>query len=731
MKKQVKFLCALLSAVLLLGTAPAAAAQPSGYWPYFTAYTDAVNAGDVDAALQTGDALLNFYSQFSMNQDIAEMSYNIYYYRYENRVYEKQGDYAAAIENLQKLYDCCVYLDSIGKDFSDMELICETLMRKLDPMTEVYALTSDLSDYPVYGASGEPAAGTYYGRVVSGEADNSSAVEGEAIASFYVQIETESADDFAYLIDPFDGTHVIHIGYNMTDGAETETAEKILSGACDRNITDTLNYLATLRSPVLLRIGAEMNLWQMDASLYQQAYLYIARKARALAPNVALVFSVNYVSCWLGEMADYYPGDSYVDWVGVSLYMTDFASSDSYASDAYFGRGEFADCILSIKEATETFGGKPILISECGANYVGSNGADWSADAAQQVRKLYSVLNIVYPQVKGIIYFDRRSPSASNNYTLSQNTAVAGAYSAAVRGNESLVGTYGSAADGVYLPLSDYTGSGSLQLAAYGMTVLGGSMTVSYTLDGVVVGGGSTVPYACTIDVSALSVGAHTLQVAFSDGAGYQETKSYRLAKLADGTITTDGSVEFPSDWAMDEVSAAISLGLVRQSFQRGYTENITRGDFCALVIDLIEAKTGQEIDDFLSEKGVSRESGAFTDSSSAEVLAASALGIVNGRGNGIFDPDAGITRQEAAKMLTAAANVLGMDTPNGSAISFADADSFAAWGAESIAFISTVNDKTSGLSVMGGVGDSRFDPNGGYTRQQAYITMLRLYRAL
>ncbi|MCD7903280.1 MAG: S-layer homology domain-containing protein [Oscillospiraceae bacterium] len=263
------------------------------------------------------------------------------------------------------------------------------------------------------------------------------------------------------------------------------------------------------------------------------------------------------------------------------------------------------------------------------------------------------------------------------------------------------------------------------------MTVLGGSMTVSYTLDGVVVGGGSTVPYACTIDASALSVGAHTLQVAFSDGAGYQETKIYCLAKLADGTVTTDESVEFPSDWAMDEVSAAISLGLVRQSFQRGYTENITRGDFCALVIDLIEAKTGQEIDDFLSEKGVSRESGAFTDSSSAEVLAASALGIVNGRGNGIFDPDAGITRQEAAKMLTAAANVLGMDTPNGSAISFADADSFTAWGAESIAFISAVNDKTSGLSVMGDVGDSRFDPNGGYTRQQAYITMLHLYRAL
>ena len=61
---------------------PAAAAQPHGYWPYHLAYTQAVEKGDVDEILRTGDALLDFYSKFEINFDIAANSYNVYYYRY-------------------------------------------------------------------------------------------------------------------------------------------------------------------------------------------------------------------------------------------------------------------------------------------------------------------------------------------------------------------------------------------------------------------------------------------------------------------------------------------------------------------------------------------------------------------------------------------------------------------------------------------------------------------------
>jgi beta-mannanase len=730
MKKITRFLCAFLVCTLLVGAVPALAAQPSGYWPYFTAYTDAVNSGKVSDILKTGDAMLAFYSKFEMNQSIAEMSYNIYHYRYANHIYEDMGDYDAAIDNLQKLYDCCVYLDSCGKDYSDMELICTTLISKLDPMTEVYALTTDLSDYPVYGVTGEPSSGTYYGRIVSDYSQNYDDVASEAIASFYVQIEGESADQFAYKIKNYDGSQVIHIAYNMTN--EAETAKNIIAGKCDDGIKATLEYLSTLKSPVLLRIGAEMNLWQMDATLYKNAYIYIAKLARKMAPNVALVFSVNYVSYWNGDMSDYYPGDQYVDWVGVSLYVNTYASSSSRGQDAYFGRGDFADCVLSIKETVEKFGDKkPIIISESGVNYVGST-ANQESLAAAQMNKLYSTINMVYPQVKAIIYFDRNSPSSSNNYTISENAKVSSAYKTATSSNLSLVSTLGSSSQGVYMPLTDSFSekTDTLHLAAYGMTI-GNTMKVTYKLDNKTLSSNSTVPYYCNVSASSISTGTHTLTVSFSDGNGYSKTKTYKLSKLMDGTITTSKSVELPSNWAISEVSEAIDAGLVSESFQSSYTSKITRADFCKLVVNLVELKTGMDIKSYLSINGYTVNPNAFKDTTDSTILAANALGIVNGKSGGIFDPNASITRQEAAKMLTVAAEVLGLDTTSSGTTTFADKDKFGSWASDYIAFVSSTNDKTTGKAIMGGVDGNKFDPLGTYSREQAYITMLRLYRAL
>jgi hypothetical protein len=445
------------------------------------------------------------------------------------------------------------------------------------------------------------------------------------------------------------------------------------------------------------------------------------------------VFSVNYVSYWKGNMADYYPGDEYVDWVGASLYVTNYTVSDSYSNDAYFGRGNFADCVLSLKETVETFGDKkPIIITESGINYVGSDGSDQSAKAAVQMNELYSVLNVVYPQVKAIIYFDRNSPTTTNNYTISQNTAVQNAYTSATSSNSTLVSKLGSSSGSVYMPLDDdfSCSTGTLSLAAYSQTPRG-TMTVSYKLNGRAITSSSTAPYYCTIDASTLSVGTHTLTVSFSDGAGYTATKTYKISKLVDGTLTTSTNVEFPSSWAVVEVELAVSEGLIDKRFQSSYTSNITRADFCALVIDLIEAKTGKTIDQYLSANGYTINSSAFKDTSDSDILAANALGIVDGRGGGIFDPNASITRQEAAKMLTVAAKVLGMKTASGSAVSFTDSSTFPSWATDYISFISSVNDKVSGYAVMGGIDGNRFAPTGNYTRQQAYLTMLRLYRSL
>jgi hypothetical protein len=187
--------------------------------------------------------------------------------------------------------------------------------------------------------------------------------------------------------------------------------------------------------------------------------------------------------------------------------------------------------------------------------------------------------------------------------------------------------------------------------------------------------------------------------------------------------------LDVPSSWAQEEVALAIEAGLVPEALQRSYTSNITRLDFCKLIITLIEQKTGKSIDSVLTGRGVSLNDSAFTDTTDQNVLAAYALGIVNGRGGGLFDCASGITREEAAKMLSNAAVIIGVKA-NGPSVAFSDASSFSSWSADAISFVSSTADLISGKPVMGGIGSNQFSPGGKYTYQQAFITMLRLFRA-
>lgn len=182
---------------------------------------------------------------------------------------------------------------------------------------------------------------------------------------------------------------------------------------------------------------------------------------------------------------------------------------------------------------------------------------------------------------------------------------------------------------------------------------------------------------------------------------------------------------DIPSVWAEKSVWAAITSDLVPGDLQSSYGAGITRKNFCRLMVRLLERKTGQDIDSYLTARGKVREN-TFSDTYDSDVLAAYALGIVSGRGGGIFDPNGSITRQEAAVMLSRTAQLLGMQSKAGE--NFSDADNFATWAAEGIAYVSGLTDYESGTKVMGGIGDGRFSPLAGYTTEQAIVTSLRLY---
>lgn len=192
-----------------------------------------------------------------------------------------------------------------------------------------------------------------------------------------------------------------------------------------------------------------------------------------------------------------------------------------------------------------------------------------------------------------------------------------------------------------------------------------------------------------------------------------------------------------PSIWARAEIAQAVSLGLVPEDMQNEYNKAITRQEFCRLIVGLCDAwhsagktETAQGI---ASARRLDPTQTVFSDTDDPDVSLCAALGIVDGRGNGIFDPNAAITRQEAAKMLYEAANTLTLlivDETSHSSVPaasfphvFSDGRLIQNWAREKINWVYH-------KGIMKGVSDNRFDATGTYTREQTYLTLLRLYNA-
>ena len=174
-------------------------------------------------------------------------------------------------------------------------------------------------------------------------------------------------------------------------------------------------------------------------------------------------------------------------------------------------------------------------------------------------------------------------------------------------------------------------------------------------------------------------------------------------------------NLETASDWARESLTASLAKGFVPADLQNNYQNVITRAEFCRLAVSWLEFKTGKTIDEVLTEKSLSRNPDAFTDTNDPNILAAFALGITSGMGGGLFNPDGGFTREQAAGMILNVGKVNGMDTGEIPPSGFADLDEISAWCVDGVNFCFA-------NGIMRG-DNNRFDPKGVYTRQQSIIT--------
>lgn len=201
------------------------------------------------------------------------------------------------------------------------------------------------------------------------------------------------------------------------------------------------------------------------------------------------------------------------------------------------------------------------------------------------------------------------------------------------------------------------------------------------------------------------------------------------------------------SPWARSEVATAYATGLysasMRTNFNEQYTRPITRAEFCVLVVDLVELAEGGDfvngiegisINDYLASKGLTHirfksrdfpftDIKSYTLGSTHAIPQAYSMGIINGTSRTTFSPNDYLTREQAATMLMRAGRLLGLTTGS-DPIRFRDNGQIGDWAKEGVDFVTS-------YGIMNGVGDNNFDPQGRYTREQALVTIVRMYDAV
>jgi beta-mannanase len=167
------------------------------------------------------------------------------------------------------------------------------------------------------------------------------------------------------------------------------------SGKYDGNIQAVCTAIGKLQAPVTIRWGQEMEdtigrfTWaDWTPADYIKAYQHVVDICRPLAPSARYMWSPK----GLDNLDDYYPGDAYVDDVGLSVFGLQKYDEDHFGHDRTFAEVLKPGYLLALKFK------KPIYVAELG----------YSGDATYVWNWAHTVLKLdpQFGELVAVIYFD-------------------------------------------------------------------------------------------------------------------------------------------------------------------------------------------------------------------------------------------------------------------------------------------------------------------------------------
>lgn len=410
---------------------------------------------------------------------------------------------------------------------------------------ELY-VEGDVTAAPYYGARLEPRGGTYLGMV----AENS---DGFApLGSYLTYIYDMTQDDLYYPANEMvkNGNKAVMVGWTI------ENMDNVDFGKM-RSVLDTLNSYG---KPMYIRFANEMNVSALgnDPEKYKSVFRMAADMIHEY-PNFAVVWAPNDLGGLDRPFEYFYPGDEYVDWVGVSCYSIRYfqgSPSTTRNESVYFMSGDYAWATNRLKPMLEFMAknniNKPIMISEGGVATGNSYGDNLQSWATPRFRNMLWSVAMKYPQVKMINYFNKNMPNEIEKFDISglsyateifNEAASSGAYIDGIGGSPRFV--YQTANAGAVLQAQNSIVN--LYTLAYIPHMP--DIVVNYSVDGNWYHSASQIPYTCRLDLSGMADGWHTLNIS---SAG--NSKDYMFYKLG-------SAIRFGAEITQAEAPIKVMLG--------------------------------------------------------------------------------------------------------------------------------------------------------------------------
>jgi uncharacterized protein YkwD len=176
-----------------------------------------------------------------------------------------------------------------------------------------------------------------------------------------------------------------------------------------------------------------------------------------------------------------------------------------------------------------------------------------------------------------------------------------------------------------------------------------------------------------------------------------------------------------PDVWAKPETDKANTSGLLTDSAAADFQRKMTRDQYCEIVVRFIEKTLGKELP---LPAGL-----PFTDSRSEHVLKAYQYGVAEGMGDGKFEPDSPVQRQQIATFMKRALDKMQSELgrtlldPPVSSLTFEDSAKVADWAMESMRYAVS-------NGIFKGDDTNNVNPEAAITSQECVAVAIRSFEA-